>query len=338
MPRSFVLYDSALPNADGTRVLLAGLSLERFRKNPVMLYMHHRGVLSPAGSEVIGRWENIRIAGTQLLADAVFDEKDEWASKIARKVEEGFLKAASIGIDVTSVSTAARDKLPGQTASTMTKSMLLEASIVDIPANEDTLAMNYVQLSYTAAPTDHTNQITNQNLEEMEELEKLKGLRKAVGKALSLKQVDEDAAAEAIEALKTQASAAEDAEKQAALSLKAEYAAQDERSIKDALERQVISADEQGQFEKLFVADRALAQEMLAGRMKQAGDEQAQADDRKKEIAGVVNARQKDTQKTSLADLPEKEVRKLHASVDKKPYAAYLQAFADQDTGLISPN
>ena len=55
---SFVLYDDIRPNADGSRVLLSGLSLERFRKNPVMLYMHERGMsagTSPRGSEVIGR-------------------------------------------------------------------------------------------------------------------------------------------------------------------------------------------------------------------------------------------------------------------------------------------
>ena len=64
MMQTFVLYDDTRPNADGSRVLLSGLSLEHFRRNPVMLYMHGRGLsfdASPSGSEVIGRWEN---AGT----------------------------------------------------------------------------------------------------------------------------------------------------------------------------------------------------------------------------------------------------------------------------------
>lgn len=40
----------------------------RFKKDPVMLYMHARE------KGVIGRWDNIRTEGSQLIADAVFDE------------------------------------------------------------------------------------------------------------------------------------------------------------------------------------------------------------------------------------------------------------------------
>ena len=101
--KTFILYDDQRPNADGTRVLLSGLRLERFKKNPVMLYMHYRAATQgtkPDGSEVIGRWENIRIQEHQLLAEAVFDEQDPLASRIARKVEDQFLKGASIGIEV----------------------------------------------------------------------------------------------------------------------------------------------------------------------------------------------------------------------------------------------
>ena len=139
---TFILYDDALPNADGSRVLLQGLRLDRFQKNPVMLYMHNRAephTQKPDGSEVIGRWENIRIDRSRLLANAVFDEKDPLAKKISRKVKEGFLKGASIGIDVHSISDSKKEKLPEQIGSTITKSTLLEASIVDIPQNEDAL-------------------------------------------------------------------------------------------------------------------------------------------------------------------------------------------------------
>ena len=139
---TFILYDDSLPNADGSRVQLRGLQLDRFQKNPVMLYMHNRAdphTCKPDGSEVIGRWENIRTEGRKLLADAVFDEKDPLAKKIARKVKEGFLKGASIGIDVHSTSDAASEKLPGQKGSSITESTLLEASVVDIPQNREAL-------------------------------------------------------------------------------------------------------------------------------------------------------------------------------------------------------
>lgn len=39
-----------------------GIRTERFKKNPVMLYMHARE------KGVIGRWDNIRTEGSQLIA------------------------------------------------------------------------------------------------------------------------------------------------------------------------------------------------------------------------------------------------------------------------------
>ena len=133
--RTFILYDEKIINRDGTRVLLSGLKLEAFKKNPVMLYMHSRGSesKSPSGSEVIGRWENIRLRESQLLADAVFDERDDFSKKIAQKVKENFLRAASIGIEVIASSDEERYKIPGQTGSSIVSSILLEASVVDIP-------------------------------------------------------------------------------------------------------------------------------------------------------------------------------------------------------------
>ena len=172
---TFILYDDTLPNADGTRVQLSGLRLDRFKKNPVMLYMHNRAephTHKPDGSEVIGRWENIRTEDNRLLADAVFDEKDPLAKKIARKVKEGFLKGASIGIDVHSSRDARSEKLPNQAGSTITKSTLLEASIVDIPQNEDALnnCALYQSFALGRAAKSH----------EMQEKKRLKTLQAAL--------------------------------------------------------------------------------------------------------------------------------------------------------------
>ena len=140
--KTFILYDDSHPNADGTRVLLDGLRLQRFEKNPVMLYMHRRSSTAgnPAlGSEVIGRWEHIRREGSRLLAEAVFDTKDALSQKIAHKVEQGFLRAVSIGIDVHKSSSEKTHQLSGQSGVTFVESTLLEASIVDIPSNENAL-------------------------------------------------------------------------------------------------------------------------------------------------------------------------------------------------------
>ena len=63
---TFVLHDETV-NTYGIRMLTSGANLEEFRKNPVILLNHKDWELP------IGRWENIRIEGTQILADALFD-------------------------------------------------------------------------------------------------------------------------------------------------------------------------------------------------------------------------------------------------------------------------
>lgn len=91
MPKkTFILHDETV-NTQGFRMLTSGADLSVFKNNPVMLLNHDDWDLP------IGRWENIRVEGTQILADAVFDEDDERAVAVMGKVERGFLKAASIG-------------------------------------------------------------------------------------------------------------------------------------------------------------------------------------------------------------------------------------------------
>lgn len=132
---TFILHDESL-NTYGFRMLLSGIHLEEFRKNPVM-FLNHEDWRLP-----IGRWENIRIEGSQLLADAVFDEHDEEALKVKRKVEDDFLRMASIGAwPPEEVSEDPALMLPGQKLPTVTKWTVREASIVTIGANHNALAM-----------------------------------------------------------------------------------------------------------------------------------------------------------------------------------------------------
>jgi len=136
--KTFVLSSSRV-NSYGFRLLTSGAELERFKANPVMLYNHKRGVDS--ARLPIGKWMNIRIEGDQLLADADFDMTDEFAVRISKKVENGVLRAASVGFDPIEVSAEPSDMLAGQTLPTVTKWSPFEASIVDLPSNEDALAL-----------------------------------------------------------------------------------------------------------------------------------------------------------------------------------------------------
>lgn len=133
--KTFIIHDETV-NTYGFRMLTSGASLDVFRSNPVML-LNHDDSQPP-----IGRWENIRIENAQILADAVFDMDDPRAAEVARKVEGGFIKAASIGAWAPEEVSDADDlKLPGQTGSTVTRWTVREASICTIPANHNALVL-----------------------------------------------------------------------------------------------------------------------------------------------------------------------------------------------------
>lgn len=132
--KTFVLHDESI-NTYGFRMLTSGVNLDEFRKNPVMLLNHNDYSLP------IGRWENIRIEGGKILADAVFDEKDERAAEVMRKVDNDFIRMASIGAwPPEEKSDAYSLMLPGQKYPTVTKWTVREASIVTIGANHNALA------------------------------------------------------------------------------------------------------------------------------------------------------------------------------------------------------
>lgn len=124
-------------NSYGFRVLTQGGDLSAFEKNPVMLNAHRDWDLD----HVIGAWTEIRIENDQLSAVPDFDMGDDAAAKIAGKYERGYLKAASIGFQITGISEAPEDMLPGQVLPTVTKWKLMEASIVPIGSNSNAVRL-----------------------------------------------------------------------------------------------------------------------------------------------------------------------------------------------------
>lgn len=143
MAYTFKLSDSSV-NDYGTRVITSGINLDRFKSNPIMLWMHRRddgGWLEAEAPLPIGRWENIRIEGDDLIADAVFDEADEFALKIQSKVDQKILNTASVGLSIIELSEDPAIMLQGQTRATISKSELVEASIVDIPGNKNAVRL-----------------------------------------------------------------------------------------------------------------------------------------------------------------------------------------------------
>lgn len=133
--KTFILHDETV-NTQGFRMLTSGADLSIFKSNPVMLLNHNDWDLP------IGRWENIRIEGTLILADADFDENDERVKPILDKVERGYLKAASIGAwPPLETSADPLLMLPGQELPTVTKWIAREASVCTIGSNHNALAL-----------------------------------------------------------------------------------------------------------------------------------------------------------------------------------------------------
>lgn len=127
----FILNDETKVNQFGFRVKNSGLRLGRFRANPVILDNHKEG-----NEAVIGRWENIQIEGHLLTAEAVFDDHDPNAVAIAGKVERGFIKGASLGLDPFSMNNF---KIASDDVYDLVEAEILEASIVAIPNNANAL-------------------------------------------------------------------------------------------------------------------------------------------------------------------------------------------------------
>jgi hypothetical protein len=140
---TFILSDENV-NILGMRVLTSGIDLSAFKKNPIMLYAHQRPW---DGKNVlpIGKWENIRQDGTQLLADAVLDDDgtDEFATAISGKVKKGIINTASAHLDIVEWSEDPALMLPGQTLPTVTKSKLKEGSLTDLPGNTNCTKLSY---------------------------------------------------------------------------------------------------------------------------------------------------------------------------------------------------
>lgn len=130
---TWILNDETKVNSYGFRLLNSGLDLDRFRENPMMLAMHRDWDLNA----VIGRWKNIRIEGSLLLAEDEFDMEDAEAKKIAGKAARGFLKGCSLGfLFLEEFFVKALDGV-----FELQKSEPYEGSIVVIPSNKNAVRL-----------------------------------------------------------------------------------------------------------------------------------------------------------------------------------------------------
>lgn len=141
-PRLFKVSDESL-NSYGFRVLSSGGNFERFNKNPIALYNHMRPWRG-TNDEIlpIGTWSDIKVSKSGEIT-ALFhpDTEEEFSRKIAKKVENKVIVAASIGIIALEWSEDPKHLLPGQRSATVTKWELREISLVDIPSNANAVQL-----------------------------------------------------------------------------------------------------------------------------------------------------------------------------------------------------
>lgn len=121
-------------NSYGTRVLTAGMNVEQYCRNPVLLYMHERG-------NVIGYVKDVKVENDEVTGELVFDEATELSKRCKKQFEFGSLKMVSAGLDIIELSEEPALLVAGQTSPTITKSKLFEVSVVDIGANDDALVL-----------------------------------------------------------------------------------------------------------------------------------------------------------------------------------------------------
>lgn len=152
----FVLNDDQHYNSYGFRVSTAGIDLSRFLANPVMLDGHIN-----SNNAVIGRWKNIAVKEGRLHAEPEFDLEDENAKKIAGKVDRGFIKGASMGLllDPAHFTAEANGKL------NLTKSELIESSIVPVPSNAGAIRLYVNRDGNLHLLNEKELQLTIQNLD-----------------------------------------------------------------------------------------------------------------------------------------------------------------------------
>ena len=121
-------------NSYGTRVLTAGMDVEQYERNPVLLYMHERG-------NVIGYVKDLKVDDGEVTGELMFDEASELSVRCKKQYEFGSLKMVSAGLDILETSEEAELLVQGQTCPTITKSKLFEVSLVDVGANDDAIVL-----------------------------------------------------------------------------------------------------------------------------------------------------------------------------------------------------
>jgi len=143
-PARFIVATSDLDD-NGNKADIGGWDLERFRKNPVVLFNHQRN------HPPIGRADRVDIIGNQMLASIEF-APSKFGQAIADLVTQNFIRGASPGWAPTAGAWEWLRNANGfPTGIHSHKQELREISIVGLPANPETLKQALLETSWDGA-------------------------------------------------------------------------------------------------------------------------------------------------------------------------------------------
>lgn len=123
-------------NCYGTRILTSGIDLAQYQRNPVLLYMHERG-------KVVGLVKDVKVEGQDVTGELVFDEATDLSRQLKKQWEFGSVKMVSANFQVLEASDDKQLLVEGQQRPTVTKSKLIEVSVVDIGGNDDAIVLTH---------------------------------------------------------------------------------------------------------------------------------------------------------------------------------------------------
>ena len=189
----FICSDESV-NSYGFWVLTSGIRLEKFLKNPVMLWNHSRSYGSRNDVLPIGYWKDLRVENGCLTAEPVFDTEDDFARQIASKVEQQVVRACSIGIRILTTSAEDVYMKKGQTHETVIACELREISLCDIPSNGNAVAVALYDeqdrlIGLSEMSESFLPSVVNPKKNDMEKVNEILGLPKGATEDLAVAEI-----------------------------------------------------------------------------------------------------------------------------------------------------
>lgn len=190
LEHDFVITDESV-NRYGWRLLVAGIDLTGFLKNPVCCVQHVTSLIP------VGKWKNIRVEGQELKGTLEFDRNDSDAVKLYWKYKDGYMNAVSLNVVPWEESDVKELLQPGQTKPTVTKCELLEISIVTLPGQKNAVKLstpegNEYKLNLLSTSNNPSGQTKVQKAQELILVYKNKGVLLSSKESIHLLSIAEN--------------------------------------------------------------------------------------------------------------------------------------------------